>query len=101
MSFTANLQAPDVFYDTSGVGAAEGQYLPVEELKDIVVDLPPGLVGNPLAAPRCSLAAFSATQVSGQMACPVGSQVGVFSSVPNVGELAAEDTGDESSPRFR
>ena len=30
-----------------------GQVVPVGELKDIIVDLPPGFIGNPIAVPAC------------------------------------------------
>src|SRR3954468_22521964 len=41
-----------------------------EQLKDLDLDLPPGLVGNPNAATRCSAALFAADN------CPASSQVG-------------------------
>jgi hypothetical protein len=41
-----------------------------EQLKDLDVDLPPGLVGNPNAAARCSAADFASDS------CPAASQVG-------------------------
>lgn len=41
--------------------------------KDIEVELPPGLVGNPLAVPRCSQEQFQAARHTG---CPASSQVG-------------------------
>ena len=48
-----------------------------EDLKDIVVDLPVGFVGDPKAAPRCSLHDLVATTESS--GCPVASQVGRIS----------------------
>ncbi len=42
--------------------------------KDIVVSLPPGLLGNPQAVPRCSLALLTA----GNYKCPPDTQVGVY-----------------------
>jgi hypothetical protein len=41
--------------------------------KDIEVQLPPGIVGNPLAVPRCSQEEFQASRHTG---CPPSSQVG-------------------------
>jgi hypothetical protein len=41
--------------------------------KDIVVDLPPGLLGDPLAVPRCPL-----SQVTSGKFCPVDTQIGVY-----------------------
>jgi hypothetical protein len=43
--------------------------------KDVVVDLPPGLLGNPMAVPRCALADFAR---EGSKNCPASSQVGVI-----------------------
>lgn len=46
---------------------------PAGEAKDMALDLPPGLLANPLAVPLCPQSvALSGTQ------CPVDSQVGVF-----------------------
>jgi hypothetical protein len=44
---------------------------PAEDLKDAIVKLPPGLVGNPLAYPRCT-----AAQLAAAANCPPESQVG-------------------------
>lgn len=41
----------------------------------VVVDLPPGLVGNPLATPRCKREAFDGRI---KAKCPGGTQVGTF-----------------------
>src|SRR5206468_9619814 len=43
--------------------------------RDIVVSLPPGLIGNPQAIPRCSVAQLGNTPAESE--CPVSSQVGV------------------------
>ncbi len=47
--------------------------------KDVVVKLPPGLVGNPMAYPRCSLARFSTYPEGAEFPnlCPLDSVVGV------------------------
>lgn len=47
--------------------------VPTRDPKDIVVDLPPGLLGDPQAVPRCPLA----TLLDAHNACPVDTQVGV------------------------
>jgi hypothetical protein len=52
----------------------------VEEPKDIRVSFPPGLVFNPQAVPRCSIAVFSQTRGQG---CPPSSQVGTILSSPS------------------
>jgi len=59
----------------------EGGYLgelmfrPTQDPKDIVGNLPPGLLGDPMAVPRCSLAV--ATSVSAAR-CPADTQIGVY-----------------------
>ena len=49
-----------------------GEYPVGGDPKDVVVDLPPGLLGNPMAVPRCALADFTR---GGE--CPASTQVGV------------------------
>ncbi len=44
---------------------------PVEETRNIAVNLPPGLVGNPTAVPQCSRQQFD------KKGCPASSQIGV------------------------
>ena len=46
---------------------------PVRDPKDVVVDLPPGLLGNPVAVPRCPLA-----QALTRATCPPSTQVGEY-----------------------
>ena len=58
-------------------GAPEGQ------LRSVVVDLPPGLIGNPRAVPSCSRAEFDGTP-----RCPTSSQVGlVRATAVGLGEI--------------
>jgi hypothetical protein len=53
---------------------ASGVPVPTRDPKDIVVDIPPGLIGDPMAVPRCPL-----TQVtSGTKFCPSDTQVGSY-----------------------
>jgi hypothetical protein len=53
---------------------ASGDFeVPLEDLKDAIVSLPPGLIGNPQAVKSCAAVDFA----SGG-ACPLESQVGVF-----------------------
>jgi hypothetical protein len=47
--------------------------VPTRDPKDVVVSLPPGLLGNPMATPRCALA----TVLNGKR-CPASTQVGVY-----------------------
>jgi hypothetical protein len=58
-------------YHVSGTGGAD--QLPVEDVKDIFVELPPGFGGNPGAAPRCELTRL---QVPLFPTCPLGSKIG-------------------------
>jgi hypothetical protein len=47
--------------------------VPTADLKDMVIELPPGLSANPLAVSRCPL-----TRALSSGSCPIDSQVGVF-----------------------
>jgi hypothetical protein len=51
----------------------EHPVFPTRDPKDIIVGLPPGLVGNPMAVPRCPLSVALST-----VRCPPSTQVGVF-----------------------
>jgi hypothetical protein len=53
---------------------------PVHDVKDIVVSLPPGLLGNPMATPRCSLAAITEGRggYPDGLSCPPDTQLGVY-----------------------
>jgi hypothetical protein len=55
-------------------------FTPEEHVRDVRVDLPPGVTGNPLTAPTCSAVQFTAGQTNGpgnSSICPVNSQVGL------------------------
>ncbi|HTD09675.1 MAG TPA: hypothetical protein VK680_12365, partial [Solirubrobacteraceae bacterium] len=66
---------------TTAEGTTEGG-----ELRDAIVDLPPGLIGDPLATPRCSRADFEGSVAK----CPIDTQVGVLrAAILGVGEIAA------------
>jgi hypothetical protein len=61
---------PDVSVNVSRSGTAD------EDLRDMILDLPPGLIGNPEAVPvKCTDAQFNAD------ACPAGSAVGSTTAV--------------------
>src|SRR3954452_15038120 len=44
---------------------------PDDNVKDVRVDLPPGLISNPEATPKCSQSAFDGN------ACPANTQIGI------------------------
>jgi hypothetical protein len=48
------------------------KYLPAQDVKDIVVELPPGFVGDPLATPQCP------QYLVHNSACPAASRVGTI-----------------------
>ncbi len=67
-----------IAFPTREYRAASGgnpQIVPVADPKDIVTYLPPGLLGDPLAVPRCPLTVAT----SGEDKCPADTQVGVYS----------------------
>jgi hypothetical protein len=51
------------------------QVVPTRDPKDIVTSLPPGLLGDPMAVPRCAL---SVVTTIGANNCPADTQVGVY-----------------------
>jgi hypothetical protein len=60
-----------------------GHVWPSEPVKDIVVDTPPGLVGNPTVTAKCTLdqLAVDVGQTLAGPLCPASSQVGVLTAV--------------------
>jgi hypothetical protein len=71
---TPETQAGAHPYQVAATMSFDGE--PFEDPKDIVVDVPPGLVGNPNATPFCARKQFVA-DVSG---CPPETQVGLLTS---------------------
>jgi hypothetical protein len=67
---TATFSLDTVKEEHSEHGENSISFLPALNPKDVEVDLPPGLIGNPAAIPRCGVA----EQSSGS--CPADSQVG-------------------------
>jgi hypothetical protein len=54
-----------------------GQPIPVTDIKDLDLSMPPGFVGDPTAVPRCTAAEFlSHVDLSGAPQCPDASAVG-------------------------
>jgi hypothetical protein len=54
-----------------------GQLGPREDIRDVKVDLPLGLVGNPTAAPVCTASQLVAGENGKYPICPIESQIGV------------------------
>ena len=64
---------------TDGTGHSEGG-----AMRDVIFDLPPGWVGDPLAVPGCPRASFDGTSPF----CAPGTQIGVVrAELPGVGEV--------------
>lgn len=78
-SVTTNFDLNTGNQETIGEGPT---YHPPEELRDVVVDLPLGFVGNPQSTPRCPLAVLLKT--TSTTGCPSNSRVGtiVFEAAP-------------------
>ncbi|HEU4700994.1 MAG TPA: hypothetical protein VFS37_00815, partial [Conexibacter sp.] len=65
-----------------------GPNQPIEPVKDIIVDLPPGLVGNPSAADECTSGQLAnAEVVTPRPLCPATSQVGTAEILENGSKL--------------
>jgi hypothetical protein len=86
---------------TQAPGGALSQFVPVENLKKVSVELPLGMVGDPFAAERCDQSALKASSLSG---CPAGSQVGTIAIaagiVTNSEFLYSNGPGGEASGLF-
>jgi hypothetical protein len=70
---------------------------PAADIKDLIVDLPSGLVGDSQATPRCPLNAL--LQQTGETACPPASRVGtiVFEAEPGRTFRASEGAHSETT----
>jgi len=62
-------------FDVNTIQRQNGEIVPEESVKDIKVELPPGLIGNPTAVPKCSHGELAG--IEGQAECSPDSQVGV------------------------
>jgi hypothetical protein len=66
-----------IFLNTKRSG--RGELIPSGEAKDIIVDLPPGFLGNPIAVPQCP-------ESTEELRCPLSTMVGIAK--PVVGGIA-------------
>lgn len=64
----------------------EGAAFPVENVKQIVTDLPPGLIGDALSAPTCSVADVSNLSQE-ETECPAGSRIGRLALLETQGDF--------------
>jgi hypothetical protein len=73
---------------------ADGEEFTTEDLKDIVVDLPPGLVGNPRALPQCTMSELLGDRGPlNPSKCPTDSQVGTLTLWENAGPILEATPG--------
>jgi hypothetical protein len=64
------------FNTTTDPAPLRGDLWPVEPVKDVLADLPPGLVGDPTAAERCTAAQLASGGILARSLCPPAAQVG-------------------------
>ena len=62
--------------DFTSNNGGRGFNSPPEEVKDVIVNLPPGFVGNPQILPKCPL--YALLQSSGLTVCPRSSRIGTI-----------------------
>jgi hypothetical protein len=72
---TFDLKADKAFNSNVGGQVA----VPAALAKDVVAELPPGLLGNPTAYPRCPMSQFLTFVGFGSNLCPADTQIGVAS----------------------
>jgi hypothetical protein len=76
------------FNTTTNSGPIIGDFWPVEPTKDVLVDLPPGFIGNPTGMPQCSAADLAhMVAFTSEPLCPATSQVGTAIVRVNTGSL--------------
>lgn len=75
LTVAGSLTTEEVLYYEAGHGTYP-VVVPTADPRDIVVDLPPGLLGDPMAAPRCPLVQVLSS--NNKKRCPASTQIGVF-----------------------
>jgi uncharacterized repeat protein (TIGR01451 family) len=88
-ALVTNLDFPNAYFVSQSTGR-ERELQPVETVKQVVIDLPAGLVGNPLAAPTCGL-----TELSSGGDCPAATKLGTLELIES-----AQSTPIESLPIY-
>ncbi len=89
-SITTNFDLNTDNQETGGSGAS---YHPPEELREVVVDLPLGFLGNPQSTPRCPLHVMLKT--TSETGCPPSSRIGmlVFEASPGAFRISEAPHG--------
>ncbi len=64
-------------HDRPNGGPGSYGFVPTGDPKDLVVSLPPGLLGDPLATPQCSLETVTTGKSNGEH-CPADAQIGFY-----------------------
>jgi hypothetical protein len=93
----AALATSFAFPSTFQIPAEVGEYVdayPIESVKQIVTDLPPGLVGDALATPTCPLSDVTAITGEDPNGCPGDTQIGTLT-------LAGPEPAEESRTNLR
>ena len=91
-------------FKTQQVPTEHVTYVPAENVKDVVVDLPPGFVGDALTAPRCPLYQLEPKE-SNTYECPGDSKIGEVTLRSGLGSgiqssVAGLESGAPVSPLF-
>jgi hypothetical protein len=85
---TLNLQAGSHPYSYSvsfALNSNSSGFTVGGQARNLIVQLPPGLIGNPKATPQCSRAQFE----GGQPKCPAASQIGILqANIAGLGEAS-------------
>ncbi len=74
--FTTTFEIPSIFSPTNN--QIQTSFRPVENLKNVAVELPVGFAGDPQSIPRCTHLELLELGESPERGCPAGSRVGRF-----------------------
>jgi hypothetical protein len=89
---------PRFVFEGSPTQPIYGGYAPWASMRDFVLALPPGLLGNPAAFPTCSASQFIGQVSSGEPPCDPNSQVGMLS--PGLGGILQFPPGEYYEPVY-
>ena len=99
----AHPYSAQTFFRLNTVRSAIGKLVPAGDARDVVVDLPPGFVGNPLVTPRCPQALLVGRPASSPgekeaEACNKEMSVGIL--IPALAEIDGETAGADQNAIF-